>query len=77
MVIVAPNPSKTEFQINVTGDPVETVFVRVFDISGRRISLLKANAGQTITTGSELIAGIYLAEITQGKNTKTVKLIKQ
>jgi hypothetical protein len=77
MVIVAPNPSKTEFQINVTGDPVETVFVRVFDISGRRISLLKANAGQTITTGGELIAGIYLAEITQGKNTKTVKLIKQ
>lgn len=76
-VIVAPNPSKTEFNISITGDPVETVFVSIFDVSGRRTTVLKANPDQTITVGSDLIAGIYLAEITQGKNKKTVKLIKQ
>lgn len=76
-VIVAPNPTKTEFKINVTGDSVETIFINIFDVSGRKIDFLKANPSQTITIGGELIAGIYLVEITQGKNKKTVKLIKQ
>ena len=76
-VIVAPNPTKTEFQINVTGAPVETVFVSVFDISGRRIKSLKAKSGQTINVGNDLNSGMYFAEITQGENKKTVKLIKQ
>ena len=77
MVNVSSNPTKSEFKINVTGDPRETVFISVFDLSGRRITLVKANSSQTITTGSELIPGIYLAEITQGNNKKSVKLIKQ
>ncbi len=76
-VTVAPNPSKTEFQIIVTGDPTQVVLIRVFDILGRRVNILKANPVHSITTGSELKAGIYLAEITQGENKKTVKLIKQ
>lgn len=77
-VIVAPNPTQTEFHIDtIGGDANQAIAVRIFDISGRRITLLKANPGQTITMGSELITGIYLAEITQGKNKKTVKLIKQ
>ena len=76
-VTVTPNPSKTEFQINVTGDPAETVIVSVFDMSGRRINFLKANPDQTITTGSKLATGMYLAEIIQGENKKTVKLVKQ
>ncbi|MCI9845985.1 polysaccharide lyase family 8 super-sandwich domain-containing protein [Flavobacterium pectinovorum] len=77
-VIVAPNPTKTEFNIStIGGDSTQAVTIRIFDISGRKISVLKVNSNQTITTGSELIAGIYLAEVTQGKNKKTVKLIKQ
>ncbi len=77
-VIISPNPTKTEFHINtIGGDNTQSVVVRIFDISGRKINLCKANPDQTITVGSELIAGIYLAEITQGKNKKTVKLIKQ
>ena len=76
-VIVAPNPTNTEFHISITGNPSQTIFVSIFTTSGRRINLLKTNSGQTITTGSELTNGIYLAEITQGNNKKTVKLIKQ
>ena len=76
-VTVAPNPSKTEFQINVAGNAVETIFVSVFDMSGRRINLLETNPNEMITIGSKLASGIYLAEIMQGNNKKTVKLIKQ
>ncbi|KDN55686.1 chondroitinase family polysaccharide lyase [Flavobacterium seoulense] len=77
IVTVAPTLSETEFKINVTGNAVETISVSVFDISGRRVKFLEANPGKTITVGNNLTKGIYLVEITQGKNKQTVKLIKQ
>jgi chondroitin-sulfate-ABC endolyase/exolyase len=76
-VIVAPNPTQTEFKISVTGDPSLTVFVRVFDSFGRKVNALKSNYGQPIVIGGDLSTGMYLAEIRQGTNKKTVKLIKQ
>jgi hypothetical protein len=77
-VVVAPNPSRTEFQINVTGgDQTQAFSIRVFDILGRTISTLKSDYGQTIALGKNLSPGIYLAEIQQSYNTKTIKLIKQ
>ncbi|MGQ7947322.1 heparin lyase I family protein [Flavobacterium sp. WC2509] len=76
-VIVTPNPTKTVFKINITGNSSQTVFVDVFDILGRSVSSIKTNADQTITIGNDLIPGIYLAKITQDKKTKTMKLIKQ
>lgn len=76
-VIVAPNPAQTEFKINVTSDVSETISVLVVDTLGRRIKSFKSNYGQTIVLGSDWNSGIYLAEIRQGKQKKTVKLIKQ
>jgi len=76
-VIVAPNPAQTEFKISVTSTAEETVSVLVFDTLGRRIKNIKANYGQTIVLGNDWQSGIYLAEIRQGKQKKTVKLIKQ
>ncbi|WP_017495347.1 polysaccharide lyase family 8 super-sandwich domain-containing protein [Flavobacterium sp. WG21] len=76
-VIVAPNPSQTDFKINVTGEAGETIFVNVFDTLGKRVNTLKSDYGQTIVLGSDWTPGIYFAEIRQGKQKKTVKLIKQ
>ncbi|MEL1242405.1 heparin lyase I family protein [Flavobacterium flavipallidum] len=76
-VMIAPNPTDTEFHINISSNSAETVSVNVFDISGKRINLLKVNPNQTISFGNNLKSGIYLTEIIQGKNKKTVKLIKQ
>lgn len=76
-VAFSPNPTKSEFQLSITGDPTETVFINIFDITGRKIKSLKAKSGQTIKLGNELNSGIYLAEITQGMNKQTVKLLKQ
>ncbi|BFM41754.1 hypothetical protein CFS9_03950 [Flavobacterium sp. CFS9] len=76
-VIVAPNPSKADFKMNVTGEPGLAIFVNVFDTLGKRINTLKSDYGQTISLGSDWSPGIYLAEIRQGKQKKTVKLMKQ
>jgi len=76
-VAFSPNPTKSEFQLSITGAPTETVFINIFDITGRKIKSLKAKSGQTIKLGNELNSGIYLAEIVQGMNKQTVKLLKQ
>ncbi|WP_264530911.1 polysaccharide lyase family 8 super-sandwich domain-containing protein [Flavobacterium sp. N502540] len=76
-VIVAPNPSQSDFKINVTAEPGQTIFVNVFDTLGKRVNILKSDYGQTIFLGSDWTPGIYFAEIRQGKQKKTVKLIKQ
>lgn len=76
-VIIAPNPTQTEFKINVTSDAVQPVSIFVYDTLGRKIKTLKSDYGQPILLGNDWSVGIYLAEIRQGKNKKTVKLIKQ
>ncbi|MES2774083.1 MAG: HYR domain-containing protein [Bacteroidota bacterium] len=74
---VAPNPTKSEFRISVTGDNEQPVVVRLFDVAGRVIKVIKADVGQTVFLGRELMPGAYLAEITNGRNKKVLKLIKQ
>lgn len=77
-VVVSPNPTKTVFQLNITGgDTTQAIQITVFDILGRRISATKSDYGQTISFGNNLRPGIYLAEISQGYIKRIVKLIKQ
>ncbi|PIF34431.1 putative secreted protein (Por secretion system target) [Flavobacterium sp. 9] len=76
-VIVAPNPTKTAFHLNINGgDNTQEIVVTIFDILGRRLKTLKSDYEQTISIGTDLCPGLYLAEISQGYNKKTVKLIK-
>ncbi|MEN9909057.1 MAG: hypothetical protein RLZZ540_2206 [Bacteroidota bacterium] len=77
VVSFSPNPTESEFQISIKGNPTETVFINIFDITGRIIKSLKTQSGQTINLGNELNSGMYLAEIIQGTNKQTVKLLKQ
>ncbi len=72
---IYPNPSTTEFSLSITSVTDQAFNVRVFDISGRLVSAFKTTPG-TVMFGSGLKAGIYIAEIVQGNNRKTIKLIK-
>ena len=76
-VMAYPNPTRTEFNIKITGNDLSPVTVRLTDMSGRVIGSRHVVAkGSVITFGSELKAGSYFAEITQGDNHKVIKLIK-
>jgi hypothetical protein len=53
------------------------VEIRVFDLAGRPIKLLKGRIGEAYRFGDELKTGTYIAEVVQGDNRKANKLIRQ
>jgi|GEM_PF-4555888 len=76
-VTVSPNPSSTDFKLIVQSNSSKTISIRLFDISGRVISTInKIQRNETVTVGSSLTGGTYIAEVSQGSNSKIVKLIK-
>lgn len=76
-VNVYPNPSSTDFTIQVISKSNEPVTVRLMDMNGviRSISEVPLKASN-VKVGSTLWPGTYFAEVVQGLNKKVVKLIK-
>ncbi|MBL7702701.1 MAG: T9SS type A sorting domain-containing protein [Ferruginibacter sp.] len=72
-----PNPSAYDFGIIVHSKNNEPIRVRILDASGRMYGTIRTvTKGTVIKLGSELKSGTYFAEVVQGNNRKTVKLIK-
>ena len=76
-VKVLGNPSSTGFVMNVVTSSDEKITMRVFDAQGR---LIEERQGlqpmEILRIGERYINGVYMAEIRQGKNSKTVRLVK-
>ena len=73
-----PNPSQSVFQIRVRStDPVSKISVRITDMTGRVITARQVSSVQVITAGSNFIAGMYIVEVMQGDQRKSMKLVKQ
>ena len=76
-IIVAPNPSSSEFTIDFKNKIDAPITICIMDVSGR----ILVNENYTSTTnfkfGSDFIPGIYLVRINLGEQTKTLKVIKQ
>jgi len=73
-----PNPSNSDFKLQFTGANEDAVSILVFDMTGRQIENKEVNASaiENITIGQNYSAGIYNVIVSQGKNTKTVRLAK-
>jgi hypothetical protein len=76
-VNVIPNPTENFFMINIQTSYSEVVLVKVFDLAGRLVTVLKTKPGLQVRFGGNLKTGIYLAEISQRNRKKIIKLIKQ
>jgi hypothetical protein len=76
-VKVYPNPTEQEFSMIVSGNSKEKVNVRIFDITGKLIKSINGSVGQVIHFGENMSGGTYVAEVIQGMQRKTIKLIKQ
>jgi hypothetical protein len=48
----------------------------VYDVFGRSLSQFTFGSKSSITLGQDLKAGVYMIELRQGKNMKTLKLVK-
>ena len=72
-----PNPTEHQFSLVVEGGSNEKISVVVYDMLGRIVKHIEKGDGMLIRFGEDLKVGAYIAEVRQGRNRKTVKLIKQ
>ncbi len=76
-VHIYPNPSTTDFRIQVKSSSEAPVSIRIFDVTGRTIKVINnVSANSYINVGSELRQGSYFAEVLQGDKRQTIKLLK-
>ncbi len=75
-VNVYPNPTTTDFKLQVITAGKEEISVRVLDMAGRFIKQVTVMPYQTINIGAELKAGSYMIEVRQGLVVKTTRVIK-
>ena len=75
-VNIFPNPTTTDFKLQVVTAGKEEINVRILDIQGRYLKQITVMPYQTVNLGAELKAGSYLVEVKQGKTVKTTRVIK-
>ena len=75
-VILAPNPSSTDFGLFITPLSDEPITIRIIDIHGRIIRQFNSEPQENIRFGNELSDGMYFIEVTQGAKRKIVKAQK-
>ncbi len=80
VVTVMPNPSSTNFRLNIQGNGSAPVNVRITDVTGRVFETQNKQVFKltniTVTLGDNYKPGTYFAEVTQGTNRRIVTLIK-
>jgi len=75
--MVAPNPSTSNFELWVSSSDDAIIEVKVFDVNGRIICKPVIINDQTTWFGNDFPRGIYMVQVKQGENLKTLKVIKQ
>ena len=73
-----PNPSANYFTLRIRSNSKEVIQLRVLDVSGRVIETRNEIAANTsFHIGNNFQVGIYLVEVTQGRQRQLLKLIRQ
>lgn len=77
-VKVFSNPSQHQFALYLEDANNEKVRIIVYDGLGRQVKMFeKDNGNIPIHFGMDLKSGVYIVEVRQGDNRKTIKLVKQ
>ena len=72
-----PNPSEHQFILEVESSSDEKFVMVVYDVLGRKVKHIEKSNGQLIKFGEDMIAGLYMVQVVQGNNRKTIILVKQ
>jgi hypothetical protein len=77
--IAYPNPFATSFAIDVRTSNTETVSLTVYDMAGRLLEVKEINASEVANYqfGDRYPSGVYNVIVTQGEETRTVRVVKQ
>ena len=76
-VTVMPNPTRSQFTMEIQSKDLSPVRMRLMDNSGRLIKTFSnLPANHTLRFGNEMKKGAYFAEVIQGEQRKIIKLVK-
>ena len=71
------NPTHSYFMLNAESSSKSQLNIKITDVNGRLIEIFRNEpAGKKVMIGSNYLPGTYFAEIVQGQNKRTIKLIK-
>jgi hypothetical protein len=78
-VVAYPNPSSENFNFSLTSSSEEKVNVMVYDMIGKLIDQREVTPTEVseLQVGDRYPSGVYNVIVTQGENTKTLRLIKR
>jgi hypothetical protein len=76
MVKVYPTISQTYFTVNVQSNKPDAVEIKIYDIIGRQVEMARGGIGEPIRIGNSLAQGLYILNISQGNDTKTIRVSK-
>ena len=75
-VSLSPNPSSNQFIMVAHSSNLQPVSIRVIDANGRNVYSTKGLAEQTFSFGDKFANGLYMIEVRQGNEVKTMKVVK-
>lgn len=76
-VNVSSNPTNAQFRLQVESNSKEKISIQISDAQGRVLERIESKQpGQPVYLGTRYRPGVYFAQIIQGANKKTVKLVK-
>ncbi|RZJ33199.1 MAG: T9SS type A sorting domain-containing protein, partial [Flavobacterium sp.] len=76
--VAYPNPFANSFNVDVTTTSVENVSIKVYDMTGRLLENRKGNSKSGVQSiGENFPAGVYNVIVSQGDETKTLRVIKR
>ena len=75
-LVVYPNPSTTDFKVEVVTAGKEKINLRILDMQGRSFKQITVSPFQTIAIGADLKPGAYILECMQGNKKITQKLMR-
>jgi hypothetical protein len=74
---VYPNPSSSTFNVKMTASSKAPALLTIVNNAGNVIYSTKINTGTNYQLGQQLDPGIYYINISQGTQSKTMKVVKQ
>jgi len=74
---IYPNPSVSNFNLQLKGGTVDKLEITVTDVLGHVIETHKAEPGASLTIGNNLQPGMYLIQVRQGQTYKFYRIFRQ
>uniref|UniRef100_UPI0037510DD2 T9SS type A sorting domain-containing protein n=1 Tax=Flavobacterium sp. TaxID=239 RepID=UPI0037510DD2 len=74
-----PNPFAENFKLDVKTNSEENLSVKVYDMIGKLVEsrTIVSSEIETLEVGTNYPSGVYNVIVSQGSNTKTLRVIKR